>query len=102
MKKQEIIKTLKESYSRELRKQLVKRIQADEKENILPNYKIVNQIFSYILAELDWTIPQSTQKWDSIPLDIMEEVFPQIEKTNWHKEQLLIAKKNINIEIREE
>jgi len=101
MKKQEIIKTLKNSYSREIRKKLVKSILADEKENAIPNYKVMNQIFSYVLGQLGWTMAQSASDWDKTPLDIMEETFPSIEKTNWYKEQLLTAKRNIDVEMRE-
>jgi len=101
MKKQEIIKTLKNSYSREIRKKIVKSILADEKENAAPNYKLMNQIFSYVLGQLGWEIAKNTLDWNKTPLDIMLEVFPSIEKTNWYKEQLLTTKKNIDVEMQE-
>jgi DNA-binding ferritin-like protein len=96
-KKQEIIETLKNSYTRDIRKQVVKTLLTEEKGQQTSHYKIINQIFSYVLSELGWNMPKSTQEWDSTPLDIMEEVFPQIEKTKWFQEQILLTKKNIEV-----
>jgi len=96
-KKQEIIETLKNSYTRDIRKQVVKTLLAEEKGQQEPHYKIINQIFSYVLSELGWNMPKSTQEWDSTPLDIMEEVFPQIEKTKWFQEQILLTQKTIEV-----
>ena len=101
MEKQEIIQTLKESYSREIRKKLVKSIQADEEDNDIPNYKVINQIFSYVLSQLGWQMAQSTSQWDKTPLIIMKETFPSIETTKWYKDQLLTAKEDIEVEVRE-
>ena len=101
MTKQEIIETLKNSYPRDTRKQLVKTIQAEEKSKEIPNYKIINQIFSYVLSELGWDMAKSTQEWDTTPLDIMEETFPKIETTQWYNEQILTAKQAIDIELRD-
>lgn len=101
MKKETIIQTLKDTYNRDLRKQVVKTILAEEKEVEKPNYKIINQIFSYVLKELNWTIAQNTKEWDNTPLDIMEEAFPKIENTKWFEEQILTAKKMIEMEMKE-
>jgi DNA-binding ferritin-like protein len=98
-KKQEIIDILKNTYNRDLRKQVVKTIQQEEKENKKPNYNIINQIFSYVLKELNWTIATSTKEWDNTPLDIMEETFPKIESTKWFEDQILTAKKMIETEV---
>ncbi len=98
--KQEIIETLKSNYNRDLRKQVVKTLLAEEKEQQTPHYKIINQIFSYVLSELGWNMPKSTQEWDSTPLDIMEESFPQIEKTKWFQEQILLTKKTIEVDMK--
>jgi len=99
MKKENIIQTLKEAYNRDLRKQVVKTLLANEKQSETPDYKIINQIFSYVLKELDWKIAENTKEWDNTPLDIMEEVFPKLESTKWFEEQKLTAKKLIGTEI---
>jgi len=100
MKKAEIIQTLKDNYNRDLRKQVVKTILADENEKDKPDYKIINQIFSYVLKELNWKMADNTKEWDNTPLDIMEEVFPKLESTKWFEEQILTAKKMIEMEMR--
>ena len=100
MKKQEIIETLKNTYNRDIRKQVVKTLLTEEKEQQTPNYKIMNQIFSYVLSELDWNMPKSTEEWDTTPLEIIEEVFPQIEKTKWFQEQLLMTKQTIEVDMK--
>ena len=101
MKKETIIQTLKDSYPRDLRKQVVKTLLVNEKQSETPDYKIINQIFSYVLKELDWKIAENTKEWDNTPLDIMEEVFPKLESTHWFKEQILTAKKMIEMEMRD-
>jgi DNA-binding ferritin-like protein len=100
MKKETIIQTLKDNYNRDLRKQVVKTIIANEKQSEAPDYKIINQIFSYVLKELNWEMADNTKEWDNTPLDIMEEVFPKLESTKWYEEQILTAKKMIEIEMR--
>ena len=100
MKKTEIIETLKDNYNRDLRKQVVKTILSSEKESKNPNYKVINQIFSYVLKELGWNIAENTKEWDNTPLDIMEEAFPKIESTKWFEEQILTAKKMIELEMK--
>ncbi|MEA1892471.1 MAG: hypothetical protein U9N33_07145 [Campylobacterota bacterium] len=88
---QQIIATIKEQYSRDLRKQVVKTILKNEKSNdkeaLEASYKIINQIFSYIIGELKWKISPSTNSWDDTPLKIISEVFPKIEMTQWFKNQ---------------
>ena len=98
-KKQELTQTLKDTYNSDLRKQVVKTILHEEKENEKPNYNIINQIFSYVLKELNWTIVANTKEWDNTPLYIMKETFPEIESTKWFKEQILTAKQMIEIEL---
>ena len=93
MKKTEIIEILKENYNRDLRKQVVKTILSQEKENDKPDYQIINQIFTYVLKELNWSMGKDAKEWDYTPLNIMEEVFPKIESTKWFEEQILAAKK---------
>ena len=100
MTKQEIIETLKNSYPKDIRKQLVKTILKEEKENALANYKLINQIFSYVLSELGWDMAKSTKDWDSTPLDIMEESFPKIKTTQWYKEQIVTAKQAIDVDMK--
>lgn len=93
--KTEIIRILKDNYNRELRKQVVKTIVENKKEKDQPDYKIINQIFSYVLKELNWKMADNTEKWDNTPLNIMEEAFPKIENTKWFEEQIRTAKKII-------
>lgn len=100
MKKIEIIETLKAHYDKETRKQLIESILKNEKQEDETDYKIINQIFSYVLKELDWNFAKNTKEWDNTPLDIMEDVFPRIESTKWYKEQILAAKKAINMQMR--
>lgn len=100
MEKAEIIETLKSNYNRDLRKQVVKTILSSEKENKSPDYKIINQIFSYVLKELNWNIADNNKDWDNTPLDIMEEAFPKLESSKWYKEQILTAKKMIELEMK--
>ena len=101
MKKETIIQTLKDNYNRDLRKQVVKTILVNEKQSETPDYKIINQIFSYVLKELNWKMAENTKEWDNTPLDIMEETFPKLESTKWYEEQILTAKKMIAMEIRD-
>ena len=101
MKKETIIQTLKDNYNRDLRKQVVKTIIANEKQSDTPDYKIINQIFSYVLKELEWKMAENTKEWDNTPLDIMEEAFPKLESTKWFEEQILTAKKMIEMEMRD-
>ena len=101
MKKETIIQTLKEAYNRDLRKQVVKTLLANEKQSESPDYKIINQIFSYVLKELDWKMAGNTKEWDNTPLEIMEETFPKIETTKWFQEQILTAQKMIEMEMRD-
>jgi hypothetical protein len=97
MKKTEIVETLKENYNRDLRKQVVKTLLNDEKETGEPNYQLINQIFSYVLKELGWSMAENTKEWDNTPLDIMQEAFAKIESTKWYDEQILTAKKMIDV-----
>jgi len=97
-----IIDALKESYTRTLRKEVVRNMLLHEKNNDKEaqesSYKIMNQIFSYVISELGWSISQNTNSWDDTPLKILSEVFPKIEKTKWYKDQGLSVKKSINLE----
>ena len=93
---QKIIDTLKESYSRDLRKQVVKSILSheknDDKEALKSSYNIINKIFTYVISELNWTISQNSTTWDETPLKIICEVFPKLETTQWFKDQQLQTK----------
>jgi len=101
MKKNEIIDTLKSQYNRDLRKQLVKSILEAEANGdssvVLKQYKLINQIFSYVLSELGWTMAENTENWDSTPLDVMTEVFPKIKTSQWYKEQHISVDDNIDV-----
>jgi DNA-binding ferritin-like protein len=103
MKKEEIIDELKAQYPRDLRKQLVKTILSNEKEQdktaIEQRYNLMNQIFSYVLKECNWSMSKNSENWDNTPLEIMAKVFPKLETTQWYKEQDITVKKNIDIVI---
>ena len=96
METTQIIETLKTHYNRDLRKQVVKTLQKDEKETNKPNYQIINQIFAYVQKELGWKLPENSTNWDYTPLDIMKEVFPHIESTKWYDIQISAAKKTLD------
>ena len=93
----EIAEKLKIAYNRDVRKQIVKSIIRQEKSDLMPDYQIINQIFSYVLSEHKWNLSLNSKEWDSVPLDIMREVFPKIENTKWYKQQVLVAKGNIEL-----
>ncbi len=96
MQNQIIIDALKSQYNRDLRKQIVKNITQHEKnsdiEAIKSSYKIIDQIFSYIISELSWSISSNSAKWDDTPLQIMSQTFPKIETTKWFKEHQMQVK----------
>jgi len=96
--KEEIIETLKTQYSRDIRKQLVKSLlEAEKNEDTLKQYTLMNQVFSYVLAQLGWDMPTGTEDWDPTPLEVMHEVFPKIMASKWYQEQQLLAKQHINV-----
>ena len=99
---QNVVDTIKERYTRALRKEVVRNILKHEKSNDKKaqesSYKIINQIFSYIMSEVNWNMSQDTSDWDDTPLKIISEVFPKIETTKWFKDQQLIVTKSINLE----
>jgi len=103
MQKEKIINELKAQYSRDLRKQLVKTILTNEKNDdktaVEQSYNLMNQIFSYVLKECNWTMATTSKNWDNTPLEIMAEIFPKLGTTQWYKEQGLTAKKNIDVEM---
>jgi len=96
----EIIETLKAQYSRDLRKQLVKSLLESEKNSDTEQqYKLINQIFSYVISELGWTMAANTENWDNSPLNIMSEVFPKLKTSKWYLEQNLSTNRNIDVVI---
>lgn len=101
MTEKEIVDTIKSKYTRDLRKQMVKAIikneKNDDKEALESSYNIVNQIFSYIMGELKWNISDNTTNWDDTPLRIMSETFPNLDTTNWFKELQLNVTKSIDL-----
>ena len=98
-KKSEIILTLKDTYNRDLRKQVVKTILEQENGKDNPDYKIIDQVFAYVLKEFNWKVPDNPEDWDYTPLEIMEETFPKLESTKWFQRQILTAKKLIEMEM---
>jgi len=105
MRAEEIIALLKEQYSRTLRKQLIKTILESEKGSSSSlqekNYHTLNQIFSYVLHNSNWNIANNATQWDDTPLEIMQEVFPQIETTQWYKNQKLTSTQSIDVVMQE-
>ncbi len=105
MRRAEIIKTLKDSYSREIRKGLVRTIIEKEKKEdkfeIKEQYKLINQIFSYVLQQYGWEMGKNSSSWDSNPLEIMKDVFPKLSTTKWYSEQLLHTNQNVKVEIQD-
>lgn len=103
MKKNEIIDELKAQYPKDLRKQLVKTILSNEKEQdkaaIEQRYKLMNQIFSYVLKECNWSMSKNSKNWDNTPLEIMIEVFPKLGTTQWYADQNISVKKNIDVQM---
>ncbi len=103
MQKETIINKLKAQYSRDLRKQLVKTIltneKSDDKTAVKQSYNLMNQIFSYVLNECNWSMATNSKNWDNTPLVIMTEIFPKLGTTQWYKEQALTAKKNIDVKM---
>lgn len=101
MKKKEIINALKAQYPKELREQLVETILGNEKDHdqtaIQQRYKLINQIFSYVLKECNWSMFEKSDDWNNTPLEIMTKVFPKLETTQWYKEQDIVAEKNIDV-----
>ncbi len=101
MQKDKIINELKAQYPRDLRKQLVKTILSNEKNDdkiaTEKSYNLMNQIFSYVLKECNWSMTDNSKNWDNTPLEIMAEIFPKLGNTQWYKEQGLTAKKNIGV-----
>jgi len=103
MQKEIIINELKAQYPRDLRKQLVKTILSHEKDQdktaIKQQYHLMNQIFSYVLKECNWSMSKNSENWDNTPLEIMTKVFPKLATTQWYKEQDIAVKKNIDVVI---
>ena len=103
MKKEQLIETLKTHYPRHIREQLIKTIllyeKNNDKENLTQQYKIINQIFSYVLHESGWNMGENSHSWDSTPLEIMTEVFSQLVTTKWYSEQNIKATSNVDVVI---
>ncbi len=101
MQNEQIIEILKDNYSRDTRKQLVKSLIRNEKnqdQELLDScYKIVDQIFSYVISELGWTFSSDSNSWDDTPLKIMLEAFPNIDKTKWFEDKLLQVKGSVGL-----
>ena len=101
MTHQEIIDSIKVQYNRDLRKQLVKNLQEYEKmqnkQGIKSGYQIMNQIFSYVLAQLGWNVSDNALNWDESPLQILEQSFPHIEETEWFQGLQLNLRKSIEV-----
>lgn len=101
MNREDIIKTIKDSYNRDIRKQLVKSLikneKSKDKEAVDSSYKVVDQIFSYVISELGWTFSSDSTTWDDTPLQIMQEVFPNIDKSEWFESQLLQVRSSVEL-----
>lgn len=92
-------------YSLEMREQLVENLieaehnlkhrVSDEKgmiptEEMVKNiYNVIDKIFLELLRRLQWREADSLDAWDFRPMDILENTFPNIEKTDWYKMRYL-------------
>ena len=105
MNREEIIKFLKDSYSQELRKGLVRTILEKEKSendlDIQQQYKLMNQIFSYVLQQSGWEMGKNSSVWDARPLEIMQEVFPKLSTSKWYKQQILNTNHNVEVQMQD-
>jgi len=103
MTKDEITEAIKSHYSRDLRKQLIKTVLRLEKnkdtQEVEQQYRLLDQIFSYILKNSGWNMAENLNDWNSTPLQIMTEVFPQIESTQWYQDKNLSASGSIDVKI---
>ena len=101
MKKEDIINTLKEHYSKEIRRNLIRSILEQEQSiselNKKEVYKTINQIFSFVLQQANWQMGETSQTWDAIPLEVMKETFPKLSNTKWYNEQILTTQQDIKI-----
>ena len=97
-----IVNAIKERYSRDLRKGVVKSMleheKSGDKEALESSYKVINQIFSYVMSELNWNLSSGTDSWDDTPLKIILETFPKIDETKWFEEKLLSVTKAVRLE----
>jgi DNA-binding ferritin-like protein len=83
------VKYIKESYPKQTRVELISSLlelesnnsQSEKVENL---HKMLDQIFSVILKNLEWNMSATFEKWDYRPIDVMIKVFPKIEKTIWY------------------
>ena len=103
MNQETIIETLKTHYPKHVRKELVKSMleseRSEEPLTIEKQYKIINQIFSYVLQQSGWKMGENSEKWDETPLQVMTVTFPKLNTTKWYEEQNLTTKKNVEIQV---
>ena len=93
------IKFIEDSYPKEVRVDLIqsllvlektvlvkdKTIQGIEASTKVENlHKMLDQIFSVILKNLNWNIASSSNDWDYRPINVMKKTFFNIEKTKWY------------------
>jgi hypothetical protein len=97
----EIVDFLKAQYPRKTRKQLVSRLleaeSAHKVDELIRIEKLINQIFSYVLKELGWTMVTSAKNWDDTALEVMRESFPQIEHSRWYQNLDFTPQKEIDV-----
>lgn len=97
MMKENVLKDIKASYSKTLRKEVVRNVLQhetnDDKEAIESSYNLLEQIFSYVIDKLEWKLSHNAGNWDDAPLRIIKEAFPKVDKTKWFKEKQLQIKK---------
>ena len=103
MNQDKIIEQLKKHYPRDIRKQLIKSLLENEKSKdhlrIEEQHKIIKQIFTYVLQESNWRMGENSENWDNRPLEIMNQVFPKINQTQWYKDQNISTKSTLDIKI---
>jgi|GEM_PF-1817154 len=78
------------------KKKTIQGIEAQKKVEGL--HKMIDQIFSVVLKNLNWNIASTSDDWDYRPINIMKKTFPNIEQTQWYdiRHQQLINKLKTN------
>ena len=107
------IEYIKENYPKEVRIDLIaslksleniainkkKTIEGIEAQAKVENlHKMIDQIFSVILKNLNWNIASSSNDWDYRPINVMKKTFPNIEQTQWYniRHEQVISKLKTN------
>ncbi len=85
------IKYIQSNYPKQTRLELIENLldaesinSQEEQKKVETLHSLIDQIFSVVLKNLNWNIATSSNDWDYRPIDVMEKVFPNIDKTKWY------------------